>query len=372
MATLANDNIITSIGLDTQEVLSNIELGNCGIKQGHPFSKLTKAPLSLIDFKKVQEELTTIYSEIQFTRFEGIAVLSLYKALSKSDIDIRSSKTLFILSSTKGNIDLLKKDKTFTEDIYLHRTARKISDIFGFVNSPVIICNACISGVLALIIAKRYIDSGKYDNIVVTGADVVTEFVVAGFESFKSMSEQPCKPFDSLRDGLSLGEGAATVIVTRKPDKDGIGILNGASANDANHISGPSRTGEGLYRAARNAMQNIKEIDFISAHGTATPYNDDMESIAIQRLEMQNIPVNSFKGYFGHTLGAAGVIETIITKHSMLNGIIYKTYGLENQGVVSPLNLSNRHQKKELNRCLKLASGFGGCNAAIVLEKDGK
>jgi 3-oxoacyl-[acyl-carrier-protein] synthase I len=372
MAYLASDNIITSIGWDTQEVLSNIELGITGIKQGHPFGRYTKAPLSLVDNTKVQVELKAIFPEFQFTRFESIAVLSLYKALSKSDIDTRSSRTLFILSSTKGNIDLLNKDKTFTDDIYLHRSAQKICGIFGFVNSPVIICNACISGVLAMIVAKRYIDSGKYDNIVITGADVVTEFVVAGFESFKSMSQQPCKPFDITRDGLSLGEGAATVIVTRKPDKDGICIMSGASANDANHISGPSRTAEGLFRAANNALQNNRNIDFISAHGTATPYNDDMESIAIQRIELQNSPVNSFKGYFGHTLGAAGVIETILTKHSMIKGVVYKTMGLENQGVVSPINLSGTNEKKELNRCLKLASGFGGCNAAIVLEKNGK
>ena len=352
--------------------MSNIEAGTSGIKKDHSFGHLTKAPLSIIDFERVSSELAIIYPEILFTRFESIAILSLYKALLEADFDIRSKKTLFILSSTKGNIELLKKDKSFTDDLYLQNTARKIADIFGFVNPPLIICNACISGVLAIIAAKRTIEEGTYDNVVITGADIVSEFVVAGFESFRSMSEKPCKPFDIGRDGLSLGEGAASVVLTRNQGNNRICITNGSSANDANHISGPSRTGEGLYIATKNALDNNLNIDFISAHGTATPYNDDMESMAIQRLGMQDVPVNSFKGYFGHTLGAAGVIETIITKHSMLNSMIFKTCGLEKQGVVSPINTPYSLQLKELNRCLKLASGFGGCNAAIVLEKNGR
>jgi 3-oxoacyl-[acyl-carrier-protein] synthase I len=371
MVYLANDNIITSLGQDTQEVLSNIESGNSGIKQGHSFSHLTKAPLSIVDFKKVTDELAVLYPGRLFTRFEALAVLSLHKALSTADFEITSSKTIFILSSTKGNIELLKKDKRYSDDIFLYNTAHKIASVFGFANTPLIICNACISGVLAIIAAKRYIESGAYDTVVITGADVVSEFVVAGFESFKSMSEKPCRPFDAARDGLSLGEGAATIVVTRNPGINSIAVISGSSANDANHISGPSRTGEGLYIAGKNALQEDQHIDFISAHGTATPYNDDMESMAIQRIGMQEVPVNSLKGYFGHTLGAAGVIETIITKHSMLNGMIYKTCGLEKQGLVSAINTPYDLQMKELNRCLKFASGFGGCNAAIVLEKNG-
>lgn len=371
MAYLREDNIITSLGLDTEEVLANIEQGITGIKYGHSFINHTKAPLSLVDYNMVNNELAEIFPDAQLTRFESIVVLSLYKAISKSEINVKSPKTLLILSSTKGNIELLQNNIILSDDIYLHNTARKIAGMFGFVNTPLVVCNACISGILALIAAKRYIDSGLYDDIIITGADIVGEFVVAGFESFKSMSTRPCKPFDVERDGLSLGEGAATIIVSRNPGKQLVKIVNGASANDANHISGPSRTGEGLFIAGKNAAGNIQDIDFISAHGTATPYNDDMESVAIQRLGLQNIPVNSLKGYFGHTLGAAGVIESVILKHSMLNNIIFKTLGLEIQGVVSKINTPVENIRKELNCCLKLASGFGGCNAALVLQKNG-
>jgi 3-oxoacyl-[acyl-carrier-protein] synthase-1 len=370
MAYLTSDNIITSLGNTTKEVISNIEKETTGIDHHHPYLNYTKAPISMVNSKKIQEEITGIFSDTAFTRFESLAILSLHDALKNCIVDAGSPKTLFILSTTKGNIELLKQDVKPSDQIFLHNTAQKIAGLFGFIARPVVVCNACISGVLAILLAKRYIDSGKYDNVVVTGVDIVTEFVVAGFESFKSMSEKPCKPFDANRDGLSLGEGAGTVIISREKKPKSIKIVNGSSANDANHISGPSRTGEGLYLAAKNALLSNHKIDFISAHGTATQYNDDMESHAINRLHISEIPVNSFKGYFGHTLGAAGVIETILTKHSMLNNILYTSLGMENAGVASPLNVVTHKQKKTLSRCLKLSSGFGGCNAAIVLEKD--
>jgi 3-oxoacyl-[acyl-carrier-protein] synthase-1 len=369
MAYLTGDNIITSLGLDTVEVLDKIEKGITGITNKELYRHFTKAPVSLIDYEKVQDELSVIFPETSFTHFESISTLSIHKALIKSNINTNSDRTLFILSTTKGNIDLLHSAEEPGKNIMLYPTAVKISQLFGFSNSPVVVCNACISGVMALILANRYIDSGMYDHVVVTGADVVSEFIVAGFESFKSMSEKPCKPFDVSRDGLSLGEGAATIIVSNEPQTSGIKIIRGATANDANHISGPSRTGEGLYLATKNTLSGTGNIDFISAHGTATPYNDDMESIALDRLYLSSVPVNSFKGYFGHTLGAAGVIETVLTKHSMLRNKIYGTMGNESDGVVAPINVIREHTKKELNRCLKLTSGFGGCNASILLEK---
>lgn len=370
MAYLTNDNIITSLGSTTEEVISNIEKETTGIASNHPYLNFSGAPISIVNIKKIQAGIEQIFPDVKFTRFESLASLSLHKALIESNIDTASPKSLFILSTTKGNIELLKPGEKPSNQILLHNTAAKIAKLFGFKNAPIVVCNACISGILALIIAKRYIDSGKYDNVVVTGADIVSEFVVAGFESFKSLSDSPCRPFDANRDGLSLGEGAGTVIVSKDKKHGNIILSHGSSANDANHISGPSRTGEGLFMAASRAMQDNNQIDFISAHGTATLYNDDMESHAIKRLDLSDVPVNSFKGYFGHTLGAAGVIESILTKHSMLNNTIYKSLGIETPGVASDINIVIEKQEKTLNRCLKLSSGFGGCNAAIVLDKD--
>jgi 3-oxoacyl-[acyl-carrier-protein] synthase-1 len=220
-----------------------------------------------------------------------------------------------------------------------------------------------------------YLESAKYKNVVVTGGDVLSKFIVSGFQSFKALSPSVCKPFDASRDGLSLGEGAATIILSisdeNKLPANCVVVKAGSTSNDANHISGPSRNGEGLYRAI---MQTLKGVDisnlaFINAHGTATPFNDEMEAIALSQASLEHIPVNSFKGYFGHTLGAAGLIETVICSHSLVNAQYINCLGFNSLGVTRNIKIITGPGGFEETECLKMASGFGGCNAAVLLKK---
>ena len=158
-----------------------------------------------------------------------------------------------------------------------------IGSFFGFVNRPVVISNACISGVLALSTAARMIDAGLYDHVVVAGGDLLSEFVISGFLSFQALSPEPCIPFDIARNGLSLGEGCGTLVLSSENKKStAVTVSGSAVTNDANHISGPSRTGEELAMAIGNALKeagiNPGEVSFVSAHGTATLFNDEMES----------------------------------------------------------------------------------------------
>ena len=150
-------------------------------------------------------------------------------------------------------------------------------------------------------------------------------------------------------------------------------ILGDGSINDANHISGPSRTGEGLYRSIYGAMAEAglkpSNIDYICAHGTATPFNDEMEAIALDRLGLTAAPVNSLKGYYGHTLGASGLLETVIGIQSVLDNMLFRSLGFDELGVSKGINIIEENTGKELRYFLKTASGFGGSNAAIVLEK---
>jgi len=183
---------------------------------------------------------------------------------------------------------------------------------------------------------------------------------------------EPCRPFDAARDGISLGEAAATVILSAEKSSDSIQLKGGAVTNDANHISGPSRTGHELalaiLRALKQSNVEPEEIDFISAHGTATRYNDEMEAKAFHLAGLQEKPVNSLKGYYGHTLGAAGLLESIITIHSMKENILIPTLGFTSPGTELPVNIVKSFTSATLKRTLKTASGFGGCNAAIILE----
>ena len=176
------------------------------------------------------------------------------------------------------------------------------------------------------------------------------------------------------RDGINLGEAAGTVILTsNKNYSSGIKIAGGSISNDANHISGPSRTGEELNLAISRAINEAGlvagDIDFISAHGTATVYNDEMEAKAITLAGLQKTPVNSLKGFYGHTLGAAGLIESIISMQSLKENLIIPTRGFENMGVSQPINICSTLFTSTIQNCLKTASGFGGCNAAMIFSK---
>jgi 3-oxoacyl-[acyl-carrier-protein] synthase-1 len=253
---------------------------------------------------------------------------------------------------------------------------KNIQTFFGFKNEAIIISNACVSGILAISVAKRFISEGKYDHVFIIGGDLVTKFILSGFNSFQALSPEPCKPYDKNRIGINLGEVAASVLVTSSAEnlsKEAVEILGDATCNDANHISGPSRTGEGLYRSVRSAMKEAKtkttEIDYISAHGTATSFNDEMEAIAFNRLGMENVPMNSLKGYFGHTLGASGLLETIVGMYALEQNTLFASKGFEELGVSQNINVIRNKTSKKLGTFLKTASGFGGCNTAVVFRK---
>lgn len=302
---------------------------------------------------------------------------SIAGALAGSPVPVSSDRTALIISSTKGNISLLENEPlpaSLHKRISLNYSAKLVSARFGFVNQPVVISNACISGLLALLTGMRLIRSGQYDHAVVAGADVISKFVLSGFQSFQAISALPCKPFDAARDGINLGEAAGTVILTAdKHFSSGIKLSGGSVSNDANHISGPSRTGEELYLAIKKAMQAAGlaagDIGLVSAHGTATLFNDEMEAKAITLAGLQSVPVNSLKGYYGHTLGAAGLIESIISMQSLKENVVIPTRGFENMGVSKPVNICSTLYETSFRHCLKTASGFGGCNGAMIFSK---
>jgi 3-oxoacyl-[acyl-carrier-protein] synthase I len=367
---IESSNIISSLGFTTEENYKNVCSGISGIK-AYDDGLLSKVPLqaSIIDSERIQQAAGELSIHQNYTLFEQICILSITNTLQNSSVDLKSNRTIIILSTTKGNIDLLNEAKGFSPDrVYLWKAANVIAGYFSAPNAPVVVSNACISGLSAMLLAKRLITSKKYDHAVVVGADVVSKFVVSGFQSFMSLSPLPCKPFDEKRDGLSLGEAAATVVITNKAAQGLSEIVKGSINNDANHISGPSRTGEGLYAAISNTLGG-EAVDFISAHGTATPYNDNMEAVAISRAGLNQVPVNSLKGYFGHTLGAAGLVESIISIEAMKANTIIKTMGFETNGVTEQINIVDTTKSHTINTVLKLASGFGGCNAALLFKK---
>jgi 3-oxoacyl-[acyl-carrier-protein] synthase-1 len=380
---ILSNNIVSPLGFTTEENWQALSAGRSELRcYEHGFDLPEPFCASLLDCDSLDEKCNKLISKDieKYTKVEKMAILSAADAIVRAGIDPASPEVVFVLSTTKGNVELLQDSRGFApERAYLWSSAQQVARFFGNPNEPVVVSNACISGCAALVVAQRMLAARRCRYAVVVGADVLSKFVISGFQSFKALSPVLCRPFDGERIGLNLGEAAATVVCARCEDaegKAGSWLLGGGLCNDANHISAPSRTAEGLVRAFRQAASDLteeamQEVAFINAHGTATRYNDDMESVAINRLGLSQVPVNSLKGYFGHTLGAAGVLEVIVSSVELDEGKVLPTRGCITPGTVEQINVCQEITTTNKNLFVKLISGFGGSNAALILAKNG-
>ena len=371
------DNIVSPLGHSSKDVYEAVKRGESMAKlHEHSFGLPEPFFGSLLDRERIDSLFLTLPDKkIRYTYFEKIAILSAFCALEKLNIDPSRPDLFFVLSTTKGNIDLLENPDGFDKNrVDMSVSAQLIGQFFGNPNQVMVVSNACTSGVAAQIYADEKLKrSDKYKYAVVVGAEMLSKFVVSGFQSFKALFPQRCKPFDKNRCGLNLGEAAATIVLEKsaEPIAGCLSILGTGNRNDANHISGPSRTGEGLFLSIQSALRNKnvegRTLSFINAHGTATLYNDDMESWAIFRSDFQNVPTNSLKGYFGHTLGAAGVLECILSGYALQEKKILPTYGFDEAGTVKEITVAQTlADSTQGDAFLKIISGFGGSNAAVI------
>ena len=362
MVSVLADNVISPLGETSEENYQAVKEGKSAIRAYAPMT--AGIPNGFV-------------ASLLSSDFEELAFRSAQKAIDASGINISSTRTVFILSSTKGAIE--KLGQTEDDKLYLGNIAQRIATRLGIQLSPIVVCNACISGLAAMILASRLLVSKKYDYAVVCGADCPGRFIISGFQSLNAMSAFSCQPFDIERQGLNLGEAAATVVLGREITTKSVNngcrkqvwqIGHGYIKNDAYHISSPSKTAEGLYEALLETMNGIdkRNIAFINAHGTATLFNDQMEAIAIHRAELQDIPVNALKGYVGHTLGAAGIMETILCMKAVDDHTVLGTRGYEEVGVSGRIQLSSKHHSTIKTSFIKQLSGFGGCNATLYAQ----
>ena len=361
MAYIIADNIISPLGETSEENYLSVKSGRSGIRAYEPGTC------------NIPEGF---YASLLFEDFETLALKSAQKAIGNAQLELKGKRTAFILSSTKGNIE---------ENISLADSAQRIASQLGIDTKPIVVCNACISGLSALILGNRLIDSGLYDAAIVCGCDTPRQFILSGFQSLKALSPEPCRPFDMERMGLNLGEAAATLILSKNPIQGNSWRMgDGFIRNDAFHISTPSKTADGLYLSLQRTLESFtkeisstcKQIDmkehlaFINAHGTATLFNDQMESVAIGRAGLSELPANAYKSFWGHTMGAAGILETIISMKAIDDDTILGTRGFSELGVSGKMNICAENRPTDKKGFIKMLSGFGGCNATIWAAKN--
>lgn len=374
MAYIIADNIISPLGETSEENYLSVKSGRSGIRAYEPGTC------------NIPEGFN---ASLLFEDFETLALKSAQKAIGNAlknianeqknignaQLELKGKRTAFILSSTKGNIE---------GNISLADSAQRIANQLGIDTKPIVVCNACISGLSALILGNRLIDSGLYDAAIVCGCDTPRQFILSGFQSLKALSPEPCRPFDMERMGLNLGEAAATLILSKNPiQRNSWRMGDGFIRNDAFHISTPSKTADGLYLSLQRTLESFtkevssacKQIDlkehlaFINAHGTATLFNDQMESVAIGRAGLSDLPANAYKSFWGHTMGAAGILETIISMKAIDDDTILGTRGFSELGVSGKMNICAENRPTDKKGFIKMLSGFGGCNATIWAAK---
>lgn len=381
MAYIIADNIISPLGETSEENYLSVKAGRSGIRAYEPgtcnipegfYASLLFEDFETLTLRSAQKAIANALKNIGNGQKNMGNEL---KTIGNARLELKGKRTAFILSSTKGNIE---------ENISLADSAQRIASQLGIDAKPIVVCNACISGLSALILGNRLIDSDLYDAAIVCGCDTPRQFILSGFQSLKALSPEPCRPFDMERMGLNLGEAAATLILSKNPIQGNSWRMgDGFIRNDAFHISTPSKTADGLYLSLQRTLESFtkeisstcKQIDmkehlaFINAHGTATLFNDQMESVAIGRAGLSDLPANAYKSFWGHTMGAAGILETIISMKAIDDDTILGTRGFSELGVSGKMNICAENRPTDKKGFIKMLSGFGGCNATIWAAK---
>ncbi len=309
----------------------------------------------------------------------------LSRALDEKDAAWRSKRVGLALATSSGG--MRSAEELFRALHAGHEVTRDVAERATYfapmqrvLGGPVrfspatLVLTACSASTLAVGIALGWLEQGACDLVIAGGFDAVSVFVASGFEALRATTARlPSRPFSVGRDGMALGEGAALVVLA-PPDVHGaLGYVTGFGASgDAVHVTAPDRTGAGLARAGSLALgADAGDIDLISAHGTATPFNDAAEWKAIAGLFGQRaseIVVHPFKAQVGHTLGAAGVLESLAALDAMRRGVQPASLISAPRDPETPARLLEHTERGGARAVLKLSAAFGGANAALVLR----
>lgn len=386
--------VVSALGIGVEENIEQLRKGESGIGSAQHFtSKYTSIlPFGEVDLSNEKlVELTNCSNETGVSRTTLLAYLAFEEAIKSSELkseDLKSIRTGIISSTTVGGMchtDELYADANLKGEpsVYVRsyglgeHTTRLIKkfEIGGFSST---INTACSSSANAVMLGARLIKSGRLDRVIVGGSDALAKFAVNGFNALMILSENPCKPFDKNRDGLTLGEGAGYLVLEAESvckNKTKLAEVVGyGNANDAYHPSTTSEEAFGPCYAMQRALDSCKmeasEIDYINAHGTGTVNNDETELFAFHKIFGEIPAFNSTKSYTGHTLAASGAIESIFSIAMMNSNELYT-----NLRCNEPLDTYGTPQILELKTGVKINNimtnsfGFGGNCTSVIYSK---
>ena len=384
--------IISSIGNNLQETYNSLLEKRTGIGKIDILETTRKDEFLLGEIKYTHKqliELAGVDSSIAWTRTALLGIIAAKQAIQDSGVEITPNVAL-VSASTVGGMDrseLYYKDflseakhKQYIDTHHAGSSTEMIAEQCGLNGIITTISTACSSSLNSIMFGARLIKSGSVKKAIVGGTDALSKFTLNGFNTLLILDKEHCKPFDQSRMGLNLGEGAAYLVLEEKESAIASGkkiyaeVSGYANANDAHHQTASSENGDGPYLAMHNALDSAKlmpsDIQYINAHGTGTGNNDQTEGIAIKRLFGENIPLfSSTKAYTGHTLGAAGVIESVISILSLNNKIAFPNINFKNAiegiGIVPVTEVTTF---KTLNHIITNSFGFGGNDSSVIFS----
>lgn len=303
--------------------------------------------------------------------------------LARAPLDAAPARVAVVVGTALGGVEALERAVEgggrlrHAADALYDAPAHVLARWLGAAGPVLTVSTACASGATALGVGADLLRAGAADLVVAGGYDGLCRFVMRGFDALRSLTRERVRPFDRRRSGLLLGEGAALALLARDRDARGprLGRLLGhASTGDGVHIAAPDPEGRGLEAAIRGALAEAgleaTAVEFVSAHGTATPLNDRVEAAVLRRvLGDRAVPVNGVKGGLGHTMGAAATLEAVMCLLAAREGVLPPTLGLEEPDPALGLDVvAGAPRAARARVSLSTSLGFGGCNAALVLE----
>ena len=389
--------IISAVGLEVNEVVASLKAQKTGISKFSLIDSVYQDEIPVAEIKLTNEELRDIAKpEIagMHSRTAMLGLIAARQAVQQSCLGSSSLlKSGIISATTVGGMDKTEKfyksfmadhDKGRLRDISGHDcgdSTEKIADCLGIKGFLSTINTACSSSANAIMLGARLIQQGKLDRVIAGGADALSLFTLNGFNSLMILDRLQCRPFDENRNGLNLGEGAAFLVleseqIVEKEGKEVLCELKGfGNACDAYHQTASSPEGQGAYlamqKALETAMLSAGDISYINAHGTGTKNNDLSEGVAIERVYTSNVPpCSSTKSYTGHTLGAAGAIEAVLSVLAIRNQCIYPNLNFIDQ--MHELHfepVQNYTTGVAIVNIMSNSFGFAGNNSSLIFSK---
>ncbi|MCD4789938.1 MAG: beta-ketoacyl-[acyl-carrier-protein] synthase family protein [Bacteroidales bacterium] len=389
--------IISAIGNNAGEVLNSLNLSATGIGFTSYLNTIHKNELPVAEVKASNEELLEIATpcdNLAYTRTALLGMIAAKEAVISSGIkDISEKRTGLVSATSVGGMDkseyffskFIKDNKAGKlKDIITHDcgdSTEKIADFLGVKDYITTISTACSSSANSIMFGARLIKNGILDRVIAGGTDSLTKFTLNGFNTLMILDKTGCKPFDNNRNGLTLGEGAGFLVLeseraANSANKEILCELKGYNNScDAYHQTASSPEGYGAYLAMKGAIDmsrlSTDEIDYINAHGTGTVNNDLSEGNAIEKIFGSEIPkLSSSKGFTGHTLGAAGGIEAVLSVLSIINQTIFPNLNFTQQmKELSFSPVTNLLKNIEVKNVLSNSFGFGGNNTTLIFSK---